>query len=92
MSFFEGSLEKKFCFLILKDILTKLFLPAFAEHKLLGFLFSFEYVPLKEVFNYLFHFSQAIREEVEEKFNDGCFEWDIRRAHDCATLLKQFLR
>lgn len=35
---------------------------------------------------------KAIREEVEEKFNDGCFVWDIRRPHDCATLLKQFLR
>jgi len=35
---------------------------------------------------------QAMREEVEEKFSDGCFVWDDRRPHDCAALLKQFLR
>ena len=29
---------------------------------------------------------------MEEKFNDGCFVWDDRRPHDCAALLKQFLR
>jgi len=33
-----------------------------------------------------------MREEVEEKFSDGCFVWDDRRPHDCAALLKQFLR
>ena len=36
--------------------------------------------------------SQIIREEMEEKFNDGTFSWEDRRPHDCATLLKQFLR
>lgn len=35
---------------------------------------------------------KALREEVEEKFNDGWFVWDDRRPHDCAALLKQFLR
>lgn len=35
---------------------------------------------------------QVLREEVEEKFNDGVFTWDDRRPHDCAALLKQFLR
>ncbi|KAJ7318910.1 Rho GTPase activating protein [Desmophyllum pertusum] len=35
---------------------------------------------------------KAIREEVEDKYNDGCFVWDDRRAHDCSALLKQFLR
>ena len=33
-----------------------------------------------------------MREEVEEKFNDGLFIWEDRRSHDCAALLKQFLR
>lgn len=35
---------------------------------------------------------KIIREEMEEKFNDGTFSWEDRRPHDCATLLKQFLR
>lgn len=35
---------------------------------------------------------KVLREEVEEKFNDGVFTWDDRRPHDCAALLKQFLR
>ncbi|XP_029201504.2 rho GTPase-activating protein 18-like isoform X1 [Acropora millepora] len=35
---------------------------------------------------------KIIREEMEEKFYDGTFSWEDRRPHDCATLLKQFLR
>lgn len=35
---------------------------------------------------------KLMREEVEEKFNDGLFIWEDRRPHDCAALLKQFLR
>ena len=35
---------------------------------------------------------QALREEVEEKFNEGTFSWEERRPHDCSALLKQFLR
>lgn len=35
---------------------------------------------------------KSIREEVEDKFNEGSFSWDDRRPHDCAALLKQFLR
>ncbi|KAK2559913.1 Rho GTPase-activating protein 18 [Acropora cervicornis] len=35
---------------------------------------------------------KIIREEMEEKFYDGTFSLEDRRPHDCATLLKQFLR
>lgn len=35
---------------------------------------------------------KIIREEMEEKFCEGTFSWKDRRPHDCATLLKQFLR
>lgn len=35
---------------------------------------------------------KIIREEMEEKFCEGTFSWEDRRPHDCATLLKQFLR
>ncbi|XP_048589876.1 rho GTPase-activating protein 18 [Nematostella vectensis] len=35
---------------------------------------------------------KALREEIEETFNEGAFSLDGRRVHDVAGLLKQFLR
>lgn len=35
---------------------------------------------------------KSLRHEIEEKFNSGRFSWDDMRPHDCAGLLKQFLR
>ena len=35
---------------------------------------------------------QKVREELDEAFSEGRFSWENRFPHDCATLLKQFLR
>lgn len=62
---------------------------------LLLFLFLnllYSHQNLCHIVKYDWIFLQALREEVEEKFNDGYFTWDDRRPHDCAALLKQFLR
>ncbi|KXJ20532.1 Rho GTPase-activating protein 18 [Exaiptasia diaphana] len=35
---------------------------------------------------------KAIKEEIEETFNEGSFSWNGNRPHDVVSLLKQFLR
>ena len=40
----------------------------------------------------VFIFVQQLRQELEEKFNTGTFNWSDVMPNDCAALLKQFLR
>ncbi len=37
-------------------------------------------------------FLQALRQEIDEKFNHNNFSWDDVRPNDAAGLLKQFIR